>query len=365
MLTEILISFFVNLVLSLLLMRKTIKYAYRKRLFDEPDERKIHRKAIPRVGGFAFVLSALITFVVMFTAQLLTGCDADWNFADGVTQHGVCGVICSILVVYVFGIIDDLHGLRYRTKFSYQILTGLLLCLVGIYLLNLYGLSGLYEIPSMFGCLVTVFLLVFVINAYNFIDGIDGLSSGLAIMSLVYYSFLLYSNHSILLLLAVAFLGALIPFFGFNMFGSVERQSKTFMGDSGSTVLGLVLFILAVVINGDPHTQELGLNPMVMVMAPLLLPCYDVINVVIFRLANSKNPFKADKNHFHHRLLQLGLSQHATLVVELLAAVVIAGSLIVLSHWVDFNILFFALLMLWLLVNMILTRIITNKNTEL
>ena len=347
----------ISFSLSLLLLRKVVSYAYSKQIFDTHDGRKIHHGNIPRVGGIAFVPSIFISCLLIFLLLYLK----DFTF-DNTKYANLLISLILITFMYFFGVLDDIKGITYRTKFSYQILIGLFISIGGLSLSHLNGLIGLYEIPPAFGCLLTTFLVVLVINAYNFIDGIDGLSSGIAILSLIYYSVILWINDNILFILSIATLFAVIPFFYFNMFGTEKKKNKTFMGDTGSTILGFILLIIAIVVTNDVKETGFFSKSLLIGFTPLLVPCCDVVNVVLYRLIHGKSPFKADKNHFHHKLLKLGFSQHKTLVIELSIIVTISILTIALSQFVNVNIILFIFLFFWLWLNYMLTNKVKKRD---
>ena len=353
MLFLIIFLLIISCVLSTMLIRGTIKYAYNHNLFDLHTKRKIHKGDIPRLGGMAFVPIAILSFIC--------GCIILGRIGEVITINGVkpiIGFVISILFVYSFGLVDDIRGIRYRTKFIYQFVVGIVLCMTGILLNDFHGVLGLFDLPYMFSLCITVFLVIFCINAFNFIDGIDGLSSSIAILSLIYYSLILYLNESYMFLIPLSFVGVLLPFFYFNVFGKVATHNKTFMGDTGSTVLGLVLCVLAVVINGDHNTSVLQRNPFIIAFSPLMLPCFDVINVVTYRLIKGRNPFKADDNHFHHKLLRLGLTQHTVLIVEIIVFIFMTGISIYMSKYVGVNVIIAIMLIVWMIANATITNII-------
>lgn len=352
----VIIALIISCVLSALLIRLIIRYAYSHNLFDLHTKRKIHKGDVPRLGGVAFVPVAILSFI--------SGCLILSGKGEITVDNTkpIIGLVASIVIMYIFGVADDIKGLRYRTKFIYQFVVGIVLCLTGFLLSDFYGLLGLYELPYTFGVCVTIFLVILSINAFNFIDGIDGLSSSIAILSFVYYSVVFCLNGSYIYLLPLSFISVLLPFFYFNFLGKASRHDKTFMGDTGSTVLGLVLCVLAVAINGDPKTAMLHQNPLIVAFSPLLLPYFDVINVVIYRLIKGKNPFNADDNHFHHKLLRLGLSQHSALLVELIVFIFITGFSIFLSNFVGITVTLAIMLTAWLAANAIITSILQKRN---
>lgn len=356
MTTFFIIYLIIALLLSAIFIKVIMRYAYNHNLFDKHTKRKIHQGDVPRLGGLAFVPVAIIIFIIALCIHLDSGFDISLD------AMGYMGVLLSIAIVYGTGVLDDFIGLRYRSKFIFQFVVGLLLCACGIHLNDVYGLFGLFEVPLIFSCILTIFMIILSINSFNFIDGIDGLSSSIAILSFGYYTVILYLNNSILFMLPLLFICVLLPFFCFNVFGNDKKHSKIFMGDTGSTVIGLLLCVLAIIINEDHSTMLIYKNPIVLAFAPLMLPCFDVFNVVVYRLLKAKNPFKADDNHFHHRLLKLGLSQHAALVVELIVFVVMTSAAIALANHVSINIMLGVMLAVWILINFVIIRIINLKS---
>ena len=175
----ILLSFVLSMVCGLVFIPLIIRYCKRKNLFDLPDKRKVHKNAIPRLGGVSFMPSMIVTGLVALLVY------------DGVTgdQHVTlslwsCLFFISLLLIYAVGIIDDLIGLDATTKFFVQIVAATLMPLSGLYINNLYGFLGFQEIPAYVGMPLTVFIIVFIDNAINLIDGIDGLAGGLALLGL-------------------------------------------------------------------------------------------------------------------------------------------------------------------------------------
>ena len=348
--------FLTSLVLSTFLLKAIINYAYKHNLFDKHTKRKIHHGNVPRLGGVAFVPVAILVFIF---GVIFVGC---FESSFKIPTMILIGLLMSMLIMYGFGMFDDIIGLRYRTKFIYQFVAGLLLCFLDVHLYSLYGLLGLFDIPLFFSCFVTILMIVLCVNSFNFIDGIDGLSSSIAILSFIYFSIIFYLINSIFFIFSVIFIGVLLPFLYFNVFGNDKKFNKIFMGDTGSTVIGLVLCVLAIIISNDANTLQIHKNPLVLAFAPLMLPCFDVFNVFTYRIVHGKNPFKPDDNHFHHRLLRIGLTQHKALVVELLLFVFMTITSIVLCNYVSINIMLSIMLSLWIVLNVIMVRNINLKS---
>lgn len=319
MIIYILGAFLVSLICGLVFTPLILDFCKRKRLYDIPNERKVHKNATPRLGGISFFPCMLTAFliVLMFTPVV----EADTlpvNIWSAVFLMG-------LVVIYGIGIVDDLVGLNATTKFLVQIATACLLPFVGLYINNLYGLFGIYEIPYWIGIPLTVFIIVFIDNAINLIDGIDGLAAGLSLLALtgflayfMYYGVYVYT-YSIII---AGMMGALTAFAYFNMFGKAERNTKIFMGDSGSLSLGFTLGFLATKCAVDntniwPTRPEAIIVPLTL----LFVPTADVVRVTLFRLRHHKPIFDADKNHIHHKLMRTGLNQHQALACIFLLAV--------------------------------------------
>lgn len=161
----------------------------RKKLFDMPDARKIHKKAIPRLGGVSFFPTVLFTYCLVYTFRLLLGCELTSLYTSYLLPEMLL-FACGMTLLYLTGIADDLVGVRYRQKFVIQIFCACLFPLSGLWINNLYGLFGIHELAPYIGMPFTVFTVVFITNAINLIDGIDGLASGLSSVALLIFTFL-------------------------------------------------------------------------------------------------------------------------------------------------------------------------------
>ena len=305
-------AFLVSLICGLVFTPLILDFCKRKRLYDIPSERKVHKNATPRLGGISFFPSMLTAFFIVLLFTPIVEQDVlPVNIWSAVFLAG-------LLIIYGIGIIDDLVGLKATTKFTVQIATACLLPFAGLYVNNLYGLFGIYEIPYWLGVPLTVFIIVFIDNAINLIDGIDGLAASLSLLALA--GFLAYFKyHGVYVytytIIVAGMMGALVAFAYFNLFGKAERNTKIFMGDSGSLSLGFTLGFLAVKCAMDnnniwPYRPEAIIVPLTL----LIVPTADVVRVTLFRLRHHKPLFDADKNHIHHKLMRAGLNQHQALV---------------------------------------------------
>lgn len=289
-----------------------IDYCKRKKLYDMPDGRKVHQSAVPRLGGITFFPSMMVAFA---GALVLIS----FNEPDSLKINiWSAGYLVGLAIMFCTGFIDDISGLKAPAKFAAQTVAAVLLPMTGLYVNNLYGLFGIYEIPYAVGILLTIFIIVFICNAINLIDGIDGLAASVSLIALGGYLayFIAYGVFSLTYTLLIAgMMGVLLVFLCYNLFGSTERSTKIFMGDSGSLSLGYTLGFLAIKCAADiewiwPYRPEALLVPLTL----LFVPAADVVRVTLYRMFHGKPLFIADKNHIHHKLMRCGLSQHQTLI---------------------------------------------------
>lgn len=314
-------AFLLSFVCGLVFTPLILAYCKRKKLYDIPNERKVHTNAVPRMGGISFFPSMSIAFItILFFLTPTNRHIISLNIWNAVFLVG-------LFLIYVTGIVDDLMGLKAHTKFTIQTLTAGLLPLSGLYINNFYGLLGIYEVPAYVGVPLTIFIMVFIDNAINLIDGIDGLAAGLSLLALA--GFLCYfiqygvfvRTYSILI---AGLIGALLAFGYFNIFGKPERNTKLFMGDSGSLSLGYTLGFLSIRCAMD-NTNIWPMRPEALLVPATLLfvPMADVVRVTLYRIIHHMPLFKADKNHIHHKLMRAGLSQHQALAVILVFSIFI------------------------------------------
>ena len=353
---------FLSCLLAGILIPQILLISFRKKLFDLPDERKIHSSTVPRLGGIAF--GPVILFSVLFTLALniiLPGLNIIPSLSENATMLFCC--VCACILIYLVGIADDLIGVRYRAKFLVQIVAGSLIVASGLWISDFFGMLGIGEIPNSIGYPLTVFMAVFIINAINLIDGIDGLASGLTGVAFLVFGFVFFLlNDFIFALICFSTFGVLLPFFYFNVFGNASKRKKIFMGDTGSYTIGLltIAVMLKILSHGEVLLQS-GCNPMLLAFSPLIVPCFDVVRVVLHRFRNKANLFLPDTNHIHHKLLAVGLSQHAALISIVSFSLLLTICNILLNSFINENILLVIDILIFTIVNIFLSHI-RNKN---
>lgn len=366
----IIISAFVSaVILGRIIIPNILIISLRKRLFDVPDERKVHKRPIPRLGGVTFFPVILFSLCVFTAVRLMTG--------HGPAETSTTDLVCEFLfltggltLLYIVGIADDLIGVRYRKKFMVQIISAAMFPLSGLYINNFYGLFGIYLIPAEVGIPLTMLLVVFITNAINLIDGIDGLASGLSMVALLVFGVLfVHFRMWSYAMLAFVTVGVIIPFFSYNVFGSADLGRKIFMGDTGSLTLGYILsfFVIKYCMYEPDMLLTMKTSPVLVSFSVLMVPCLDVIRVVLRRARNKRALFMPDKTHIHHKFLAMGFSPRRALVTIQLMSACFCAFTIVAILYMNNTLVFVIDVVVWTLLNLWFDHVINRKmnNEEL
>ena len=302
-----------------------IKISRRKNLMDEPGERSSHVRKIPNLGGIAVFYSIGICASI-FAYELFDL----YKF-----------LFASLIILLYIGVMDDIVVMRAYKKLVVQIIVSVLM-VVGsdVRIRSLFGIFGIYELSYFISVLFSIVVFIILINAFNLIDGIDGLAGGYSVMCSLFfgvsYWWLGEANYP-LVVLSVVIIGAVLAFLYYNL--SHYRNTKIFMGDTGSMLLGFLLAFTAIcfidifIPKGETRPQYYHLNsaPAVAV-AILILPIVDTLNVIIVRLLSKKSPLVADKNHIHHKLIKLGLTHRRSSFYIIVYYMVIVAATYLLRH---------------------------------
>ncbi len=272
-----------------------IRVSIAKHLYDTPNERKASKVVVPTLGGVAIFIGFILSTIIA---------------TDGFNFGELKYLIAAVLIMFFVGLKDDMMDISAMKKLSVQLLTAIILIVIGNFrFTNLQGAFGVYEINYAVSFFLTLFIMIAIINAFNLIDGIDGLASGISIViSAAFGTWFILAGHQEYGIMCFSLTGSLIGFFIFNVFG---KKNKIFMGDSGSLVLGVAMVILVIKFNEFNINQTL---PYAINAAPavsigiLIVPIIDTLRVFFIRLSERRSPFAPDMNHIHHSFLKLKFS---------------------------------------------------------
>jgi UDP-N-acetylmuramyl pentapeptide phosphotransferase/UDP-N-acetylglucosamine-1-phosphate transferase len=281
-----------SFIICLVSIPLIIKFSHRFNLLDKPNERKVHKNPISRLGGIGIVAGLLSTSALWF----LYG-------NSNILLH----LLTGFLILIIIGIIDDLRELSPKVKFIGQIIEALFLAHGGLLIDDLFGFFGIHQFPVIIQYLITIFIVVGIINAINLIDGIDGLAGGLVLIDMTgFFIMFILSGETGFAFITASTAGALLAFLKYNW-----HPARIFMGDTGSMILGYLLAaagIMALVISRGNISHFQYNEAAIMVFSIILLPVYDTLRVFAGRVLNKKSPFSADKTHVHHLLMQTGFN---------------------------------------------------------
>lgn len=270
-----------------------IQVAKDKKLFDEPDERKVHKTVIPTLGGLGifagFIIATLMGVPSSVTSELQ-------YFAAAAT------------VIFFLGIKDDILVLSASKKFIGQLIAaGIIIKFGGIQITNMHGFLGIYEIPHIASIVLSIFTIIVITNSFNLIDGVDGLAGSLGLLTtLVFGAYFFYAGQLTYAVMAFALAGSTIGFLLYNF-----SPAKIFMGDTGSLLLGLINSILVIKfinVAGNPVSNLPIEAAPAIGFSILMIPLFDTLRVFGLRILDRRSPFSPDRTHVHHFLLDLGMS---------------------------------------------------------
>lgn len=270
------------------------------RAFDFPGGRKIHDRPIPKCGGIAMILGAVLPILL-------------WT-------HGgpfIHSLLIGSWIIIVFGFIDDMKDLSYGLKFCGQLIAALVVILYGGLEFQRVGelFPGVSTLPQYIAIPLTVIIIVGVTNAMNLSDGLDGLAGGISLLSFICIGYLAFNaGATAIVVVCFAMIGAIVGFLRFN-----THPASIFMGDTGSQLLGFLAI-----------TSSLGLTqqyaPLNKVLPLLImgLPIFDTIRVMVDRMLEKRSPFEPDTRHLHHRLMEFDLYHtEAVLTIYILHAILV------------------------------------------
>lgn len=332
---QIIIGGIISFIVTFLVIPVIIVIAKKKKLYDEPDDkRKFHKQPIPSLGGLGmfigFILSVLLSI----------------SFASEAPEFQF--YIVAFLLIFFLGIKDDIMIISATKKFIGQLfVAGILIYKANLVITDMQGLFGMHQINAFCSYSLTIFAIVVIINAFNLIDGVDGLAGGLGLISsLVFGIFFLINGNIPYAVLGFSFAGSLLAFLYYNFY-----PASIFMGDTGSLMIGLVNSILVIkfIQVGGTYTSYPVTAAPAVGFAILLLPLMDTLRVFSIRVIQGRSPFSPDRNHIHHLFLSKGFNHKSVTLICVLSALLISVAAFSFQHLgtsvliVTFIALFFSL----------------------
>lgn len=290
---NILLSAALAFIITFFAIPVIIQIAKTKKLFDEPDERKVHKTVIPTLGGLGIFAGFIMAFLL-----------GTPNGLSGELQY----IVAAVVVVFFLGLKDDIIIISASKKFIGQLIAaGILIRYAGVEITNMHGFLGFYEIPQFASVTLSLFTIIVITNSFNLIDGVDGLAGSLGVVTMLIFGTYFYSIDQLTYaVMAFAMAGSVVSFLIFNF-----SPAKIFMGDTGSLLLGLVNSILVIkfisLAGTVPGSIPVEAAPAIG-FSILMVPLFDTLRVFGLRILDRRSPFSPDRNHVHHFLLDLGMT---------------------------------------------------------
>ncbi len=293
---DIILSFITAFAVTFFAIPSIIKVAKEKGLVDMPGGRRAHTEITPSLGGIG-IFAGVIFSVIMWTPFN--------TFGD--LQY----ILASFVIIFLMGAKDDIDPISpYKKMVGQLAAAGILVFYAGIKLTSFQGVLGIYELPEWFAMPLSVFVIFICINAFNLIDGINGLAGSVAtLISLTLGTWFLMVDRMDMAIISFGLIGATTAFLNYNY-----TPAKIFMGDTGSLLIGLICSMLAIsfiehniALNEEGHPLAVNSAPAVAI-GILVIPLFDTLRVFTTRMLKGKSPFYPDKTHIHHLLLDCGFT---------------------------------------------------------
>lgn len=315
---QVIIGSLVAFFISFYAIPVIIHIANAKQLFDLPNERKVHASPVPILGGLGVFIGFILSLVVSISFNTPYAASASY--------------IAAFLIVFFLGLGDDIMILSPLKKFVGQFVAAFILIFKGHLLItDLHGFLGIGSLDETTSYILTYFTLIGVINAFNLIDGVDGLAASLGIISMtVFGTWFLINNDVFFALMAFTLVGSFSAFLVFNF-----HPAKIFMGDAGSMLLGLANGILVIrFIQAAPSAEIFATSASPAVgFGILLIPLMDTLRVFCIRISKGKSPFSPDRKHIHHLFLDKGFSHKSTSIIIACVSILFSAFSFAAKSW--------------------------------
>ena len=365
--------FVLSLVFVAIVIPAIVSVADKIHLYDTQDGRKVHQGEVPRLGGIAFLPAILFTLLAVLAIMTRFLPESLHVTYAPITEIMMAAAGCVLL--YLVGIMDDVIGVSYRSKFIVQFLAAILLCCSGLYISDLHGVFGIRSVSPFIGVPLTILITVFIINSINLIDGIDGLASGLCIFSVLGFAVMFQKlTMAMNLVLAMSMLGVLVMFYLYNTLGK-RGKTKIFMGDTGSLTMGFLLAFFTIelccfkwdrvdlALLGKTEPFYTGDQLFVYGISLVIIPVLDVFRVFYSRIRDGKSPFKPDRRHIHHKFLAMGFSMRQARWSIFAMSFVLCALNILMSFvlcW-NINIVIVIDLVIWVVFNLYISKCVRDR----
>lgn len=307
---DIAIAFMLAFITAFVITPYTIRLARKVGAVDVPEDRRINRKKMPRLGGLAVIAGFFISAIYLIVSTWLEG---KINFVQEGLNIKLIGITIGTLILASVCYVDDYKGVKPAIKLLGQLFAAIIVVACGVVIDNfaIPFKENSIVIDNILSYAVTIIWIVGITNAINLSDGLDGLSSGITLLSCVSLVIVFSLNESplIAVILTTALAGAIVGFLPYNF-----NPAKTFIGDVGSNFMGFMLSIISILGVAKTYTAIVLIAPILV----LALPILDTIWAIIRRIVKTKSikgVFKADRGHLHHRLIDRGFSQKQTVLI--------------------------------------------------
>ena len=307
---DIAIAFLLAFITAFVITPYTIRLAQKVGAVDYPNDRRINKKPMPRLGGLAVIAGFMVSAIYLIITMSI---EKKVNFAEEGLNRKLIGCLLGAIILGITCYIDDVKDIKPLVKLAGQVIAAIVVVSSGVLIDN-------FTIPfkennvmlnEVFSFVLTVGWIVGITNAINLIDGLDGLSSGITLISCISLLIIFALNESplIAIILITALAGAIVGFLPYNF-----NPAKTFIGDVGSNFMGFAIAVISILGVAKTYTAIVIIAPIIV----LALPIFDTLWAIVRRIVKTKSikgVFKADKGHLHHRLMAKGYTQKQAVLI--------------------------------------------------
>ena len=307
---DIAIAFLLAFITAFVITPYTIRLAKKVGAVDYPNDRRINKKPMPRLGGLAVIAGFMVSAIYLIITMSI---EKKVNFAEEGLNRKLIGCLLGAIILGITCYIDDVKDIKPLVKLAGQVIAAIVVVSSGVLIDN-------FTIPfkennvmlnEVFSFVLTVGWIVGITNAINLIDGLDGLSSGITLISCISLLIIFALNESPLIatILITALAGAIVGFLPYNF-----NPAKTFIGDVGSNFMGFAIAVISILGVAKTYTAIVIIAPIIV----LALPIFDTLWAIVRRIVKTKSingVFKADKGHLHHRLMAKGYTQKQAVLI--------------------------------------------------